>query len=135
MFGRWTALLVMSFILLPLSAVAKEDAKAAAAKPAKAAAKKSAKSDKAPKLDMKAIEAAMKKSDCFACHSVQRKVVGPAYIEIAKKYKDDKETVTKLVAKVKGGGQGVWGAVPMTPHPTLKDEDVVAMVRWVLAQK
>lgn len=79
--------------------------------------------------------ALMKKSDCFTCHSVKNKLVGPAYIEVAKKYKGDKGAVAKLVKKVKEGGAGVWGQVPMAAHPDLKDGDLQAMVKWVLKQK
>jgi cytochrome c len=82
-----------------------------------------------------ATEALMKKSDCFTCHQVKVKVVGPAYKDVAKKYKGDPKAVAALVKKVKEGGQGVWGQVPMSPHPQLKDEEIKAMVQWVLAQK
>lgn len=88
-----------------------------------------------PKLDMAAVEASMKKSDCFTCHAAKRKVVGPAFADVAKKYKVDKKAVDTLVVKVKNGGSGNWGAVPMAGHPDLKDEDLRLMVRWVLAQK
>lgn len=90
---------------------------------------------KTPTVDMKAVEAAMKKSGCFTCHQVKRKVVGPSYVDIAKKYKGDKKAVATLVKKVKDGGSGVWGNVPMTAHKNLSDADIEAMVRWVLAQK
>jgi cytochrome c len=82
-----------------------------------------------------ATEAMMKKSDCFTCHQVKVKVVGPAFKDVAKKYKGDPKAVDALVKKVKAGGQGNWGQVPMAPHPNLKDEDLKAMVTWVLAQK
>lgn len=87
---------------------------------------------KAPAVDA---EALMKKSDCFTCHAVKRKVVGPAYADVAKKYKGNKGAVAVLVKKVKEGGSGNWGAVPMAAHADLKDEDVKAMVAWVLRQK
>jgi len=82
-----------------------------------------------------ATEAMMKKSDCFTCHSVAKKIVGPAYKDVAKKYKSDPKALAMLVDKVKKGGSGHWGQVPMAAHPNLKDEDVKAMVTWVLAQK
>lgn len=90
---------------------------------------------KAAKGPDPATEAMMKKSDCFTCHQVKVKVVGPAFKDVAKKYKGDAKAVEKLVAKVKAGGQGNWGQVPMAPHPGLKDEELKAMVTWVLAQK
>jgi len=83
-------------------------------------------------------EAAMRKHDCFTCHAVDKKMVGPAYAWIAYRYKDDKEAVVKLVAKVKNGGMGQWnvytGGVPMTPHAQLPDDEIKAMVEWVLSQ-
>jgi cytochrome c len=88
-----------------------------------------------PKIDMKAAEASMKKSDCFTCHSVKRKVVGPSYADIAKKYKGDKKAVEVLVTKVKNGGSGSWGSLPMAGHPGLKEDEIRNMVKWVLAQK
>jgi cytochrome c len=82
-----------------------------------------------------ATEAMMKKSDCFTCHSVAKKIVGPAYKDVAKKYKSDPKAAAMLVDKVKKGGAGHWGQVPMAAHPNLKDADIKAMVTWVLAQK
>lgn len=82
-----------------------------------------------------ATEALMKKSDCFSCHQVKRKVVGPSYVDVAKKYKNDKKAVATLVKKVKEGGSGNWGSVPMAAHPDLPPADVEKMVKWVLAQK
>lgn len=81
------------------------------------------------------VEAMMKKSDCFACHQVKMKVVGPSYRDVAKKYKGKKGAEALLVQKIKAGGSGNWGTVPMAAHPDLKEEDVKAMVQWVLAQK
>ena len=83
-------------------------------------------------------EAAMRKSDCFTCHAVDKKMVGPAYAWIAYRYKDDKEAVAKLATTIKNGGMGQWnaytGGVPMTPHPQLSDDEIKAMVEWVLSQ-
>lgn len=80
----------------------------------------------------------MRKSDCFTCHAVDKKIVGPAYAWIAYRYKDDKEVVAKLVATIKKGGMGQWnaytGGVVMTPHPQLSDDEIKAMVEWVLSQ-
>ena len=66
---------------------------------------------------------------------VAKKVIGPPYKDVAKKYKGDSTAEAKLVLKVKTGGSGNWGAIPMAPHPNLKDADIHAMVKWVLAQK
>ncbi|MGZ5042357.1 MAG: c-type cytochrome [Usitatibacter sp.] len=76
-----------------------------------------------------------KKSGCMACHAVDKKVVGPAYKEVAAKYKGDKDAEAKLAKKVKEGGVGVWGQVPMHPNSTVKDEDIKTLVKWVLSQK
>ena len=80
-------------------------------------------------------EALVKKSDCMSCHQPKIKVVGPAYVDVAKKYKGKKDAVALLVKKVKQGGSGVWGAVPMAAHASLSDEDTKAMVAWILKQK
>jgi cytochrome c len=84
--------------------------------------------------DAKAAEALAQKSGCLACHSVQNKVVGPAYKDVAAKYKNDKGAEARLVAKVKAGGSGVWGPVPMPANsPQVKDEDIKTIVQWVLS--
>ncbi|MES2353290.1 MAG: c-type cytochrome [Pseudomonadota bacterium] len=75
------------------------------------------------------------KNNCLACHSVESKVVGPAYKDIAAKYKGDKTAEAKLITKVKKGGAGVWGEVPMPPNTTVKDEDVKTLVKWILSLK
>lgn len=75
------------------------------------------------------------KNNCLACHAVDKKVVGPAYKEVAAKYKGDKTAEAKLIEKVKKGGSGAWGTVPMPPNPTVKDEDVKALVHWILSLK
>lgn len=76
-----------------------------------------------------------KKNNCTACHKVDAKLVGPAYKEVAAKYKNDKKAEANLVKKVKEGGMGVWGPVPMPANPTLKDEDAKALVKWILTLK
>ena len=76
-----------------------------------------------------------KKHACFACHTVDKKMVGPSYKDVAAKYRADKEAPAKLAAKVKNGGQGVWGNVPMPPNAALPDADVKALVSWILSQK
>ena len=75
------------------------------------------------------------KSACTACHAVDKKIVGPAYKEVAAKYKGDKGAEAKLIEKVKKGGTGVWGQVPMPPNSTVSDEDVKKLVKWVLSLK
>lgn len=74
-------------------------------------------------------------SGCLACHTVDKKVVGPAFKEIAAKYRNDKGAADKLAAKVKAGGSGVWGPVAMPPNAHVKDPDIKALVAWILALK
>ena len=74
------------------------------------------------------------KSGCLACHSVEKKVLGPAYKDVAAKYKGDKSAEAKLVAKVKAGGSGVWGPMPMPPMGAqVKEADITKIVQWVLS--
>ena len=75
------------------------------------------------------------KNACLSCHSVDKKIVGPAYKDVAKKYAGDKGAQAKLVAKVKAGGKGVWGEIPMPPNPQVKPEDLSKIVAWVLTLK
>lgn len=76
-----------------------------------------------------------KKNNCLACHAVDHKVVGPAYKDVAAKYKGDKGAEAKLIAKVKKGGSGNWGSVPMPPNPQVSDADLKTIIQWVLASK
>jgi cytochrome c len=76
-----------------------------------------------------------KKNACTACHAIDKKVVGPGYKEVAAKYRGDPKAEALLIDKVKKGGVGVWGQVPMPPNATVKDEDVKALVKWVLSLK
>lgn len=82
-----------------------------------------------------ASEELAKKNACTACHTVDRKLVGPAYKDVAAKYKGDAKAPAMLEEKVKKGGVGNWGQVPMPPNPNVKDEDVKALVKWILAIK
>jgi len=78
-------------------------------------------------------EALAKKSACMSCHQMERKVVGPAYKEIAKKYKGDAKAAEHLAEVIKKGGKGVWGPVPMPPHPQVSDADAKKLADWVLS--
>ena len=87
-------------------------------------------------LPAQASEALAKKDACVACHVVKgAKTVGPAYADVAKKYAGQKGAEAKLVEKVKKGGTGVWGQVPMPPNAAVPDADVRALVKWVLSVK
>lgn len=76
-----------------------------------------------------------KKHACFACHTTDKKMVGPSYKDVAAKYRADKEAPAKLAAKVKNGSQGVWGNVPMPPNTAVPDADIKALVSWILSRK
>ncbi|MDO8650895.1 MAG: c-type cytochrome [Undibacterium sp.] len=76
-----------------------------------------------------------KTKNCMACHSVDNKVVGPAYKEVAKKYAGDKTAEDKLVKKVMKGGSGAWGAIPMPANPQVTEAEAHTLVKWVLALK
>ena len=74
------------------------------------------------------------KNACTACHAVDKKLVGPAYKDVAAKYKGNAKAQAMLEEKVKKGSTGVWGQVPMPPNANVKDEDVKTLVKWILAQ-
>lgn len=74
-----------------------------------------------------------KKYNCLACHQVDKKVIGPSYQDVAAKYKGQADAPVKLAAKVKAGGVGVWGQIPMPPNPTVPDADMTMLVAWILA--
>jgi cytochrome c len=88
--------------------------------------------DNANAVDAAKAKQLAQKYNCLACHAVDKKLVGPAYDEVAKKYKADKGAEAKLVAKVKSGGSGVWGAIPMPPN-NVPDADVQTLVEWILS--
>jgi len=79
-------------------------------------------------------EALAQKSGCLACHAVDKQIVGPAYRDVANKYRGDKDAESKLVDKVLKGSTGVWGTVPMPPNP-VSEADAHTLVKWVLSQK
>ena len=82
-----------------------------------------------------ASEELAKKHACFACHTVDKKVVGPSYKDVAAKYRSDKEAAKKLAVKVKNGSQGVWGTIPMPPNTAVPDSDIDTLVKWILSHK
>jgi cytochrome c len=80
-------------------------------------------------------EALAKAKNCMSCHALDKKVVGPSYKDVAKKYAGQAGADAKLVDKVKKGGSGVWGTVPMPPNPAVSDADLKKLVAWILSQK
>jgi cytochrome c len=85
--------------------------------------------------DAKAGEALAKSSGCVACHTVDKKLVGPSYQQIAERYRKDQGAEAKLIQKVKAGGKGVWGDIPMSPNAHVKDVDIKTLVQWILSIK
>jgi cytochrome c len=77
----------------------------------------------------------IKKYGCTACHSVDKKIVGPAYKDVANKYRNDAKAATYLHDKIKKGGSGVWGPVPMPPNTQVPDGDITTMVTYILSLK
>jgi cytochrome c len=75
------------------------------------------------------------KKNCMACHTIDKKVVGPAYKEVAAKYAGQKDAVDKLAQKVIKGGAGVWGAVPMPANTQVSDAEAKQLVTWILSLK
>lgn len=83
---------------------------------------------------VQADEALAKAKNCLACHAVDKKLVGPAYKDVAAKYKADKGAVATLSAKIKSGGKGVWGEIPMPPN-NVTDDEAKKLATWILSQK
>jgi len=107
-----------------------EEMDRAAAAPAAAPAPPSAPTPSAPATP----EQMLVRYGCTACHAVDHKVVGPALKDVAAKYKDHPEVEGTLANKIRDGGAGVWGDVPMIPNPQVPDQDLHALVKWVLAR-
>ena len=75
------------------------------------------------------------KKNCMACHAIDKKVLGPAYKDVAAKYAGQKDAVDKLAAKVVKGGSGVWGNIPMPANPQVNDAEAKQLVAWILTLK
>ncbi|HWZ73127.1 MAG TPA: c-type cytochrome [Casimicrobiaceae bacterium] len=119
----------------PSSSTAAAAASAAGVTPAAMTAAPSATAKANGPLDLAAGQALMQKDGCSACHAVDKKIVGPAFQDVAAKYKGDAGAYAKLTQKVKAGGAGVWGPVPMPPNSQVADGDIQALVSWILAPK
>ncbi len=76
-----------------------------------------------------------KSKNCMACHALDRKVVGPAYLDVARKYAGQKDAADKLAAKIVKGGGGAWGAVPMPANKQVSEADARKLAGWILALK
>jgi cytochrome c len=100
-----------------------------------AAAKPAATNDATSNPDYQKGLSLVGQSDCLTCHKISEKLTGPSYQDVANKYSGSDTAVKYLVAKIIKGGKGVWGTVPMTPHPLLAEADVQAMVKYILLLK
>jgi len=80
-------------------------------------------------------EALAKAKNCMACHAVDKKLVGPAYKDVAKKYAGDAKAADMLATKIQKGGSGVWGAIPMPANPQVSEAEAKKLAAWVLSQK
>jgi len=80
-------------------------------------------------------EALAKSKNCMSCHAIDKKLVGPAYKEVAKKYAGQKDAAATLVTHVMKGSKGVWGPVPMPANPQVNDAEAKKLVDWVLSLK
>lgn len=80
-------------------------------------------------------EKLINKSDCLGCHNKTNKIIGPAYVDVAKKYPATEKNINYLADKIIKGGTGVWGTMPMTAHPTLKKDDAKLMAKYILSLK
>ncbi len=73
--------------------------------------------------------------NCMACHALDKKLIGPSYKDVAAKYAADRNATAKLAKKVRDGGVGVWGQIPMPANPQVSAEEATRLVNWVLEQK
>lgn len=76
-----------------------------------------------------------KAKNCTACHAVDKKLIGPSYKDVAAKYATDKDAVARLARKVREGGVGAWGQIPMPANPQVTNDEALTLVRWILAAK
>jgi cytochrome c len=80
-------------------------------------------------------EQLFKTNNCVTCHAIDHKVVGPAFLDVAKKYAGQADAVPTLVDAIKKGHVGTWGMVPMPPHPNMSESDIKTIVEWILSLK
>ena len=83
--------------------------------------------------DAAAAKALASKSACLACHAVDKKLVGPSYKDVAARHKGQDGALEKVAARIKSGGSGLYGPVPMPPQPNLKDDELKLLAGWILA--
>ena len=76
-----------------------------------------------------------KAKNCMACHAMDKKLVGPSYKDVAAKYASDKDAAARLAKKIREGGTGVWGQVPMPSNPQVSEAEAQTLAKWVLTVK
>ena len=76
-----------------------------------------------------------KSKACLACHTADRKLVGPSYKEVSAKYRNDKDAESRLAQRMREGSAGVWGAVPMPPNPAVSEAEARTLAKWILGMK
>jgi cytochrome c len=81
-----------------------------------------------------ASEDLVKKYGCIACHNVEKKIVGPAFKDISAKYKSKEDNVQYLAGKIRNGGSGIWGMIPMPPQKQVREDDAEAIAKWILTK-
>ena len=115
--------------------VATKPTEAAPVRAEAAPVKATAPSESITALQVSAGEKLINKSDCIGCHNKVNKIIGPAYVDIAKKYPATEKNINYLADKIIKGGTGVWGQMPMTAHASLKPADAKLMVKYILSLK
>lgn len=132
--GIWMLVTYLQSLPVPDVVPTQSWEKAAAAPVAAPAPSRETAASEAPET-VQSTEGMLMKYGCVACHKVDEKVIGPALTDIAAKYRNQKDAEQVLVEKVKNGGVGVWGQIPMPPNATVPDEDVNEIVKWILGLK
>lgn len=79
------------------------------------------------------VQQILTKNACLACHAVDKKMIGPAYRDVAEKYADDPDAAETIGKHIKEGSSGIWGPIPMPPNAAITDEDLAKVVEWVMA--
>ena len=86
-------------------------------------------------VDSVAGKEAVGQSDCYTCHKIEEKLIGPSFTDVARKYEKNKDHLDKLSKKIRDGGSGSWGIVPMVPHNDLTQKQTDLIVQYILSLK
>jgi cytochrome c len=132
---RKLAMLPLLFILAACGGNSSESSGASSTAATDTTSTASSASDLSSNPDYQKGLALASKSNCFTCHKVDTKLIGPAYKDVAKKYAGNDTAITYLAHKIINGGSGVWGSVAMTPHPELSEADAEQIVKYILLLK